>query len=365
MTAPSATTAYAAPKTQFGLAPQLPGRQLNPASSHPEARDPAQAEALCRLDALQRLRGRFAAPPAATPGLYLWGGVGRGKTYCMDHFYVNLPLAEKRREHFHQFMADIHAALHRLPPQPDPLNVVVEDLARDTRVLCLDEFVVTDIGDAMLLHGLLQALFARSVPLVTTSNTAPDQLYRKGLQRQRFLPAIELIQRHTRVVHLDAGIDYRLGPGAETASLLTETGPVADAWLERRFEELGGEPVPCAASLRINRRDIPLRRLGQGAVWFDFAALCESPRSSTDYLSIAHRYHSVLLSDVPVLTPSLDSAARRFLHLVDVFYDRKVRLILTTAAPLEKLYQGNLPRASYQRLHSRLVEMLAWKRHGT
>ncbi len=260
-------------------------------------------------------------------------------------------------------MADIHAALHRLPPQPDPLKVIVDDLARDTRVLCLDEFVVTDIGDAMLLHGLLQALFERAVTLVTTSNTAPDQLYRKGLQRQRFLPAIELIQRHTQVLHLDGGIDYRLGPGAETAALLTETGPVADAWLERRFDELAGEPVPGAASLRINRRDIPLRRLGQGVVWFDFDALCDSPRSSVDYLNIAHRYHSVMVSDVPVLTPSLDSAARRFLHLVDVFYDRKVRLILTTAEPLENLYQGNLPAAAYERLNSRLVEMLAWDRH--
>jgi cell division protein ZapE len=306
------------------------------------------------------MASRFAAAPAPLPGLYLWGGVGRGKTYCMDYFYANLAITEKRREHFHQFMADIHAALHRLPPQPDPLKVIVDDLASDTRVLCLDEFVVTDIGDAMLLHGLLQALFERAVTLVTTSNTVPDQLYRKGLQRQRFLPAIELIQRHTRVLHLDGGIDYRLGPGAETASLLAETGPAADAWLQRRFDELAGEPVTGAASLRINRRDIPLRRLGQGVVWFDFDVLCNSPRSSVDYLSIAHRYHSVMVSDVPVLTPSLDEAARRFLHLVDVFYDRKVRLILTTAGPLEHLYQGNLPAAAYERLNSRLVEMLAW-----
>ena len=251
--------------------------------------DPEQRLA---LDALQRVADELAEPVArgwrswfqrATPavrGLYLWGGVGRGKTYCMDHFYASLTLAEKRREHYHQFMADVHAALHRLPPQPDPLKVVVADLARDTRVLCLDEFVVTDIGDAMLLHGLLQALFERAVTLVTTSNTAPDRLYLKGLQRQRFLPAIELIQRHTRVLHLDGGIDYRLGPGAETAALLPETGPAADAWLQRRFEELAGEPVPGAASLRINRRDIPLRRLGRGAVWFEFDALCDSPRSS-------------------------------------------------------------------------------------
>lgn len=358
--------------------PDQGGVNRQTATDHPVARDPAQADALHRLDALaraleqqphprqsdgwwSRLRGRFGAPPEPLPGIYLWGGVGRGKTHCMDHFFTRLTLAEKRRIHFHQFMADIHAALHRLPPQPDPLKVIVDDLARETRVLCLDEFVVTDIGDAMLLHGLLQALFERAVTLVTTSNTAPEALYLKGLQRQRFLPAIELLQRHTEILHLDAGVDYRLLPEAETAALLTEIGPVADAWLERRFEQLAGEAVPGAASLRINRRDIPLRRLGPGVVWFDFDTLCNSPRSSADYLQLTRDFHTVLLSEVPILVPALDEAARRFLHLVDVFYDRKLRLILTTAAPLDELYQGNLPAAAYRRLHSRLVEMLAWK----
>ena len=335
--------------------------------------DPVQAEAFRLLGDLQRtlleappraqaggwlrrLKYRITPAPAPVTGLYLWGGVGRGKTHLMDHFFSRLTLASKRREHFHRFMRAIHEALHLLPPQPDPLIVIADQLARETRLLCLDEFVVTDIADAMLLHGLLHALFEREVTLVTTSNTSPEHLYRDGLQRQRFLPAIELLKRHTRVFELDAGTDYRL----RTRSTGVDSGESdLDAALRphRHFDELAPDSPSQSGTLLINRRHIPLRRLATGVAWFDFAALCDTPRSTADYIEIAREFHTVMLSDVPVLTPQRGSAARRFLHLVDVFYDSKVRLILSTHTPLEELFQGGLPELMRERLQSRLVEM--------
>jgi cell division protein ZapE len=337
-------------------------------------RDTAQAEAFRLLSELQqvllaaaprspgsgwlgRVKSRFSPPPAPISGLYLWGGVGRGKTYLMDRFYAQVPLPSKHRQHFHQFMRDIHEALHRLPPQPDPLTVIADQLARDTRLLCLDEFVVTDIADAMLLHGLLHALFERGVTLVTTSNTPPDDLYRNGLQRQRFLPAIELLKRYTRVFELDAGTDYRLSPLSQAGEYVTSDALNTDACLHSHFDQLAAAPVIPANTLLVNQRHIPLRRLASGVAWFDFAALCDTPRSSSDYIEIAREFHTVMVSDVPALTPQRGSAARRFLHLVDVFYDSKVRLILSTDVPLNDLFQGGLPPLMHERLHSRLVEM--------
>jgi len=343
-----------------------------------EPRDSAQAEAfrlLCELQEallaappasprggwLGRVKSRFAPAPAPAPapvnGLYLWGGVGRGKTYLMDSFVARLRLVGKRRQHFHQFMRGVHEALHRLPPQPDPLTVIADQLARDTRLLCLDEFVVTDIADAMLLHGLLHALFERRVTLVTTSNTPPDELYRNGLQRQRFLPAIELLKRHARVFELSAGTDYRLHQLPQEGVYGSGDDREAELRLQQQFEQLTSASPSPDSTLLINRRPIPLRGLASGVAWFDFAALCDTPRSTADYIEIARDLHTVLLSGVPVLTPERGSAARRFLHLVDVFYDNQVRLILSTQAPLGELFQGALPRLMRERLHSRLVEM--------
>lgn len=317
-----------------------------------------------------RLKSRLAGPVAPVPGLYLWGGVGRGKTYLMDWFVQDLELPGKRRLHFHHFMRDVHERMSRLPKQPDPLEVIAQDLCDEVRVLCLDEFLVTDITDAMLLHGLLRALFTRGLTLVTTANTRPDDLYRNGLQRQQFLPAIDLLKRHTQVFELDGGSDYRL-------RALTQTGVffvVADEGAEQIQQRLteyfdclaGGHDLGAHALdghqagerlFAVNGRSFPVRRQGADVIWFDFDALCGGARSAADYIEIAREFHTVLLSGVPVLGPQQEAAARRFLHLVDEFYDQRVKLILSTAAPIERLYSGGLIDFPHERLISRLIEM--------
>jgi cell division protein ZapE len=287
----------------------------------------------------------------------LWGGVGRGKTYLMDWFVESLPMAGKQRVHFHHFMRDVHDELAGLPRQPDPLEVLADRRCRELRVLCLDEFVVTDITDAMLLYGLLRAFFSRGVTLVTTSNMPPDQLYRNGLQRQLFLPAIELIERRTHVFELDGGTDYRLRALAESGVYFHAEDGDGEAHLAATVERLVGGHREQSASLHINDREIPVRCMGGDLVWFDFAVLCGGPRSAADYIEIAREFHTVLVSGVPRLTAARDAAARRFLHLVDELYDRRVKLILSAETPLEALYGGELHDFSHERLISRLTEM--------
>ncbi len=309
---------------------------------------------------LGRLRSRFGgAAPEIPPvkGLYLWGGVGRGKTYLMDWFAEALPLPGKRRLHFHHFMRDLHGELAGLPRQPDPLELVAERLCQDLRVLCLDEFVVTDITDATLLHGLLRAFFRRGVTLVTTSNTPPDLLYLNGLQRPLFLPAIALLKEHTEVFELDGGEDYRLRTLREEGVYHHAGEGDAEAHLEATFRRLLGGHHEDPPLLHVNGRDIPARRLGPDLAWFDFAVLCGGPRATADYIEIAREFHTILLSGVPRLTLGQDAAARRFLHLVDELYDRRVKLILSAAVPLDELYSGQLHEFAHERLISRLVEM--------
>ncbi|MCO5762610.1 MAG: cell division protein ZapE [Chromatiaceae bacterium] len=309
---------------------------------------------------LGRLRSRLrGATPAIAPvkGLYLWGGVGRGKTYLMDWFAEALPLPGKRRLHFHHFMRDLHEELAGLPRQPDPLELVAERLCQDLRVLCLDEFVVTDITDATLLHGLLRAFFRRGVTLVTTSNTPPDLLYLNGLQRPLFLPAIALLKEHTEVFELDGGEDYRLRTLREEGVYHHAGEGDAEAHLESTFRRLLGGHHEDPPLLHVNGRDIPARRLGPDLAWFDFAVLCGGPRATADYIEIAREFHTILLSGVPRLTLGQDAAARRFLHLVDELYDRRVKLILSAEAPLDALYTGQLHDFAHERLISRLVEM--------
>jgi cell division protein ZapE len=311
------------------------------------------------------LRGRLTrwlgTPVTPVTGLYLWGGVGRGKTYLMDWFVRDLDLHGKRRQHFHHFMRDIHARLACLPRQPDPLEVIAEGLCAEVRVLCLDEFLVTDITDAMILHGLLSALFARGLTLVTTANTAPADLYRNGLQRQRFLPAIALLEQHTRVFELDGGLDYRLRTltEGEVFFVTDELGAQeTDRRLADYFDRLtGGHQAEGPGLLELNGRTLPLRRRGADVIWLDFDALCGTPRSVADYIEIAREYHSVLLSGVPVLGPRQEAAARRFVPLIDEFYDQRVKLVLSAAAPVERLYAGGLIDFPHQRLISRLIEM--------
>jgi cell division protein ZapE len=304
------------------------------------------------LALLARLRPRREEPVA---GLYLWGGVGRGKTFLMDWFFDTLPLAPKRRLHFHHFMRGVHDAMTRLPKQPDPLEVVADRWRREVRVLCLDELVVTDIADAMIMHRLLRALFSRHLILVTTSNSHPRDLYRNGLQRALFLPAIDLIERHTRVFELDGGSDYRLRAlrkGGVYFGPESGEGQLADC-----FARLTGGHAESAGQISLNGRTFPARRLGTDVIWFDFDALCGTPRSVSDYIEIAREYHTLLLSGVPVLTPEREAAARRFVHLVDELYDQRVKLVLWADAPVEGLYRGGIPQFPHERLLSRLIEM--------
>ncbi|MFZ0791587.1 MAG: cell division protein ZapE [Chromatiaceae bacterium] len=304
---------------------------------------------------LARLGRRLTRRSDPVPGLYIWGGVGRGKTYLMDWFADELPLPSKRRLHFHHFMRDLHGAMARLPKQPDPLEVVADQWRREVRVLCLDELVVTDIADAMILHRLLRALFARGVTLVATSNTQPRELYLNGLQRALFLPAIDLLERHTQVLEIEGGIDYRLRTLSRAGVYFDAAagdGPIADY-----FDRLTGGHAEATETFTVQGRSFPARRLGSDVVWFDFDALCGTARSTSDYIEIAREYHTVLLSGVPLLGPSNEAAARRLVHLVDELYDQRVKLVLSALVPLGDLYSGGISAYPHERLLSRLTEM--------
>lgn len=335
--------------------------------------DPAQEAAMEQLqrvaDALRTaatlkppgrgLLGRWLKPTPAAPvrGLYLWGGVGRGKTYLMDTFFHNVAIDSKQRLHFHRFMKQVHDHLKSVPDQTDPLHIVADRFADHGRLLCLDEFFVTDITDAMLLAGLLRHLFARDVTLVTTSNIPPDELYRDGLQRARFLPAIESIKQHLEVFHIADGIDYRLRYLDTVPLFHHPLGTDADQRLLDAFEHITPEPGEAGGSVDIEGRSIPTRRRGDGVVWFDFAALCDGPRSQNDYIELARLYQTVVISNIPVLNREREDPARRFLNLVDEFYDRHVKLICSAEVPIEQLYQGEKLRFEYRRTVSRLREM--------
>ncbi|HHH43328.1 MAG TPA: cell division protein ZapE [Gammaproteobacteria bacterium] len=330
--------------------------------------DEAQRQAVAALQALfdalleapptlsfrERLLGRRAPP---VQGLYLWGGPGRGKTYLMDAFYDSLPLAGKRRVHFHRFMLEIHQALEALPQTADPLQLVAGQIAGRSRVLCLDEFHVTDVADAMLLAGLLKSLFEHRVTLVATSNAAPEHLYRDGLQRDRFLPAIDLLQRYTRVQPLQGCKDFRLELLQHGGTYLVAGGEAARTWLQRHLDELAPGDPPGRQPVRLQGRELQARALAGDLVWFDFDELCVQPRSAGDYLQLACEYHTLLLEGVPEFCDGLDEAARRFIHLVDALYDHGVKLIVTAAAAPQQLYPQGQLEALFRRTASRLTEM--------
>lgn len=336
--------------------------------------DPAQLEVVAQLDDLRRrllratrtpgarvarwlagLTGR--APHASRHGMYLWGGVGRGKTWLMDLFFGSVPIPQRRRRHFHRFMHDVHAELARLKHQRSPLDAVAANLARDARLLCLDELYVADIGDAMILAGLFDGLFRRGVTLVTTSNTPPGELYRDGLQRERFVPAIHLLENNLQVVRLDGTTDHRLRHLTQAGTWLAAGAPDTAARLTALFAGLADHGVHAGGAIEINGRSIPIVKSGGGAVWFEFAALCAGPRSQEDYIEIARDYQSVILAGVPVMGPTRDDEARRFIALIDEFYDHNVNLIVSAHAPAAGLYQGERLRAAFARTASRLTEM--------
>jgi cell division protein ZapE len=290
-------------------------------------------------------------------GLYFWGGVGRGKTHIVDTFYECLPIPEKSRLHFHGFMRRIHQELKTLKDVTNPLDVVAERIARDTRVLCFDEFHVADITDAMLLGNLLKALFARGVTLVATSNEHPDRLYWGGLQRERVLVAIELIKKHTEVFHFDNDTDYRLRVLERAEIYHTPLDERAHASLLNTFKAIVPDPGEDSGAVEIEGRDISTLRRADGVVWFDFEVICGGPRAAADYIEIARLYQTVLISNVPTMDAMSDDAARRFVHLVDEFYDRNVKLIVSAAAEPKALYRGERLARLFDRTASRLYEM--------
>jgi cell division protein ZapE len=305
-----------------------------------------------RRNALTKLLRR----PRIPRGVYMYGGVGRGKSFLMDCFFQAVPLQRKTRLHFHEFMREVHRELQDLKGTADPLDELGRRIARRFRLICFDEFHVADVTDAMILHRLLQALFDNRVSIIATSNFHPDELYPNGLHRDRILPAIALLKAHLEVVNVDAGTDYRQQTLQQVAMYHCPLGEQAERDMEATFERLA-EARDEDAVMQIEHRSLRAVRRAGGVVWFDFRTLCGGPRSQNDYLEIASRFHTVLLSNVPHMPPRLASEARRFTWLVDVLYDRRVKLILSAAVPPEQLYTDGPLAHEFPRTVSRLHEM--------
>ena len=307
------------------------------------------------LGRLARRFGRGGGEPVR--GLYVWGGVGRGKTHLVDLFHRAPGLDPKLRIHFHRFMRLVHDELKTLPDREDPLAIVAARIAKRARVLCFDELHVSDITDAMILGRLLAGLFGHGTTLVATSNIEPSRLYANGLQRERFLPAIELLERHTKVVRLESASDYRLRALERARIWYSPLGPGAERGLAECFRALAPEDTAEGGALVILGRSVPCVRHAEGIAWFDFETLCGGPRAVADYIEVARDFHSVVLSGVPVLDDDRRDPVRRFIHLVDELYERNVNLIVSAAAPPDGLYRGRRLAAPFERTRSRLVEM--------
>jgi cell division protein ZapE len=343
-------------------------------AAHRLEADAGQLDAAVRLDRLsaallessrslgERLRAHLPWLPAAATrapqrGLYLWGGVGRGKTMLMDWFCESLPVSRRERSHFYRFMRRVHEELRSARHRTQPLETVAERLAQSARVICLDEFFVADIADAMILAGLFDGLFRRGVTLVATSNTPPQDLYKGGLQRERFLPAIRLIQNHVEVVHMDGGIDYRLRQLEQAPTYLDSTLAGTAEQMKQRFAALAGGSAEGPALLSIEGRDIAAAATGPGMAWFEFEELCEGPRSQNDYIELACAYDTIFISNIPEFTRAAEDAARRFIMLIDELYDRGVKIVVSAAAAPAALYRGERLQFEFQRAASRLIEM--------
>ena len=308
--------------------------------------------------ALGRLLGKKeqqANPPVR--GLYMWGGVGRGKTWLMDLFYQSLPGERKQRLHFHRFMLRVHEELTALQGKSDPLEIVADRFKAETDVLCFDEFFVSDITDAMLLGGLMKALFARGITLVATSNIPPDELYRNGLQRARFLPAIDAIKQHCDIMNVDAGVDYRLRTLTQAHLWLSPLNAETTRQMDKLWLALAGAKRENAPTLEINHRPLPTLGVENQTLAVSFSTLCVDARSQHDYIALSRLFHTVMLLDVPVMTRLMESEARRFIALVDEFYERHVKLVVSAEVPLYEVYQGERLKFEFQRCLSRLQEM--------
>ena len=330
--------------------------------------DARQVAAIAELDVLwkqllefkqkrNQFLGRSLLSPDVPKGLYIWGGVGRGKTFLMDGFYHCLPYRRKRRVHFHRFMVEVHAEMKRLAHERDPLLALADQIAHDTRLLCLDEFHVDDIADAMILGRLLRALFERGVVLLTTSNYPPDGLYPNGLQRQNFLPAIALLKRALKVIHLDSDTDYRMLQMARDPLFMRADDPATEGRMLSLYQRLTAGMHAETDSIRVRSISIPVKRHSREVVWFDFKELCGGTHDPSDYLEIAQRYPTVFLSGIPLLTADNGAAARRFTWLIDVLYDHHVKLVASFEVAPEALYGEGRPDSESQRIASRLAEM--------
>jgi cell division protein ZapE len=329
--------------------------------------DPAQAAARDRLDRLaqelvafraarQSTLTKLFAPPDVPRGIYLWGGGGRGKSFLMDGFFATVAIRRKTRVHFHAFMRDVHEDLSRQKHEPDPLALVAARIARRSRLICFDEFHVSDIADAMILGRLLGALFEHGVVFVLTTNYAPDGLWPNGLQRERFLPTIALLKQWLDVVEVDAGIDYRLRALERVETWHVPLSPDSEAALGSAFEEMRSGPDE-GPKLVVEGRALVAKRRAGSAAWFDFATLCDGPRSQRDYLELACRFSVLFLSGIPRLTPDMGDVARRFTWLVDILYDHRVKLLASAAARPDDLYPEGPNRREFGRTVSRLVAM--------
>ena len=329
--------------------------------------DSAQAMALGRLQQLSDELTEFRAArqstltrifnaPDVPRGVYLWGGVGRGKSFLMDSFFAEVPIRRKVRIHFHAFMRNVHEDLHTLKNEADPLATVAARIAKRWRLICFDEFHVSDIADAMVLGRLLSALFDAGVVFVMTSNYPPAGLWPNGLQRDRFLPAIQLLEKWLDVLEVDGGIDYRLRTLEQVKTFHVPAGPMADAAMERAFDAMCAGPDE-DPNLNIERRKLVARRRAGGAVWFDFATLCDGPRSQRDYLELGRCFSVVFVSNIPVMSAQEGDRARRFTWLVDILYDHRVKLVASADAPAEALYVAGPNAQEFPRTVSRLAEM--------
>jgi cell division protein ZapE len=337
------------------------------ASAHGYTLDPAQMAAIARLDRLQReiveseQAGRSLLKmflrQGAVRGLYLWGGVGRGKSFLMDMLFESVPISRKVRMHFHRFMQDIHRRLQAVQGMENPLLHISRDLSGQTRLLCLDEFHVTDIGDAMLMRNLLQGLLDHGVVIITTSNIQPDQLYLHGLQRAQFLPAIALLKTRLDVIEVDGGADYRLRVLEKEGVYHSPLDDAAMAAMEETFVAVAGVQGEAGVSVEVEGRVIPALRVAPGVAWFAFEALCDGPRGAADYIELGRRFHTVLISGVRAFGATDADRRRRFTLLVDEFYDRRVKLILSAETGILELFRRQTGGPEVDRTASRLVEM--------
>ena len=329
--------------------------------------DPAQLEVIGRL---QLLTDQFLASQAPVSffqrwfsgktqvrGVYLWGGVGSGKTVLMDMFFEQLSTKKKVRSHFYRFMRRIHAELTRFQGISNPLDEVAESLASQYDIICFDEFFVSDITDAMILAGILDGLFSRGVVLVATSNVAPKDLYRDGLQRGKFLPAIALLEKYNAVVNLESGIDYRLRALQSAPLYYSPLGPDSEKHLAEAVQALNPDSLYTGTDIEVEGRILKTKALATGVVWFEFAELCDGPRSTGDYIEISKLFQTVVISHVPVFSLKMEDQARRFIGLIDEFYDRNVKLVMSAEETISNLYQGGRLQFEFRRTESRLQEM--------